>query len=239
MDITTNTSLTKPLGRKAYGSIPHLPGSRLGPGDHHINKGQTAILLSKARNVNDIVIVQQKLDGACTAVAKIDGALVPLSRAGVPAIAHQFEHLKLFAQWAYANTSLFDFLEDGERVVGEWLALAHGTRYNLPHLPFVPFDIMRGDTRLTYSEFATRIGDRFVLPQLISVGPPMSIEVAVSKLSAEAHGAIDPVEGCVWRVESQGKVEFLAKYVRHDKVDGTYLKQAAAGNPVWNWRPPT
>ena len=30
----SNNSIHKPLGRKAYGSIPHLPGSRLGPGDH-------------------------------------------------------------------------------------------------------------------------------------------------------------------------------------------------------------
>lgn len=30
----------KPLGGKSYGSIPHLPGSRLGPGDHHDNGGK-------------------------------------------------------------------------------------------------------------------------------------------------------------------------------------------------------
>lgn len=33
----------KPLGRKLYGSIPHLPGSRLGPGDHHCQAGQAAL----------------------------------------------------------------------------------------------------------------------------------------------------------------------------------------------------
>ncbi len=30
----------KPLGGKSYGSIPHLPGSRTGPGDYHVNEGQ-------------------------------------------------------------------------------------------------------------------------------------------------------------------------------------------------------
>lgn len=35
---------TKPLGHKAYGSIPHLPTSRLGPGDHHVTEGQARIL---------------------------------------------------------------------------------------------------------------------------------------------------------------------------------------------------
>lgn len=30
----------KSLGSKAYGHIPHLPGSRLGSGDHTIEPGQ-------------------------------------------------------------------------------------------------------------------------------------------------------------------------------------------------------
>ncbi len=34
----------KPLGGPAYGSIPHQPGSRLGPGDHTILPGQIRTL---------------------------------------------------------------------------------------------------------------------------------------------------------------------------------------------------
>ncbi len=49
------------------------------------------------------------------------------------------------------------------------------------------------------------------------------------------HGALDPVEGVVWRVEHRGKVDFLAKFVRPDKVDGLYLEKGAP--IVWNWRP--
>ena len=37
----------KPLGRKAYGSIGHLPNSRVGPKDHHIHEGQLSILLKE------------------------------------------------------------------------------------------------------------------------------------------------------------------------------------------------
>ena len=54
------------------------------------------------------------------------------------------------------------------------------------------------------------------------------------------HGAIDPIEGAMWRVESKGNkgnVEFLAKYVRHDKVDGRYLPKVSGQPEVWNWRP--
>lgn len=41
----------KILGFKAYGSIPHLPDSRMGPGDHHCAPGQAkicAVSLEKA-----------------------------------------------------------------------------------------------------------------------------------------------------------------------------------------------
>jgi hypothetical protein len=56
-------NLSKPLGQKAYGSIPHLPGSRLGEGDHHVSEGQAIIATKKARDKNDLIIVQEKLDG--------------------------------------------------------------------------------------------------------------------------------------------------------------------------------
>lgn len=49
----TRTSLIKPLGQKAYGSIPHLPGSRLGPGDHHCHEGQAKIATEKARDKHE------------------------------------------------------------------------------------------------------------------------------------------------------------------------------------------
>jgi len=40
----------KPLNQKAYGSIPHLPGSRLGPGDYSIGEGQARIATEKLRD---------------------------------------------------------------------------------------------------------------------------------------------------------------------------------------------
>lgn len=52
----------KPLNKKAYGSIPHLPQSRLGPKDIGISPGQAKICTIKARDRNDTIIVQEKLD---------------------------------------------------------------------------------------------------------------------------------------------------------------------------------
>lgn len=74
----------KPLGIKAYGHVCHLPGSRLGPGDHKLTPGQARILTEKARDKHDRIIVREKLDGSNVAVARVNGELI-LSSA--PAIA--------------------------------------------------------------------------------------------------------------------------------------------------------
>lgn len=63
----------KPLGGKAYGSIGHLPHSRLGAGDHSVPDGQSKICCGKTRDKHDRVIVQEKLDGSCCAVALVAG----------------------------------------------------------------------------------------------------------------------------------------------------------------------
>jgi len=41
----------------------------------------------------------------------------------------------------------------------------------------------------------------------------------------------------VYRVERKGKVEFLAKYVLPDKVDGRYFPEISGQPEVWNWQP--
>jgi hypothetical protein len=93
-----------------------------------------------------------------------------------------------------------------------------------------------------------RVKDLFALPRLLSEGAPFSIEEALAAIATSGHGALDPVEGAVWRVErnqQSGKsgqertqvVDFLVKYVRPDKLDGIYLPEISGQQPVWNWRP--
>lgn len=229
----------KPLGAKAYGSIPHLPGSRVGPGDYHSPEGQARICTIKARDKEDLIIVQEKLDGSCVAVARLENQLLPLVRRGYLARTSPFEMHHWFADWVEQNASRFlAVLNEGERVCGEWLAQAHGTRYALPHEPFVAFDLMMDKTRTCYSEFRERLSKaEFVLPGLVHIGVPLTIEAALAKLETSFHGALDPVEGAVWRVERNHNVEFLAKYVRPDKSDGCYLPDIAGTAPIWNRRP--
>lgn len=47
----------------------------------------------------------------------------------------------------------------------------------------------------------------------------------------------DGIEGVVYRVERRGQVEFLAKYVLPDKVDGRYFPEISGQPEVWNWQP--
>lgn len=230
---------TKPLGSKAYGHIAHLPGSRMGPADHKIHEGQARIATEKVRDKHDRVIVQEKLDGSCVAVANVDGKIVALGRAGYPAWSSPFEQHHLFASWVQHNEPRFlGALEDGERLVGEWLAQAHGTRYELEHEPFVAFDIMRAKSRLPFDRFKEKT-EGFITPTVVhDAFEACSIVEAIDVVGMFGyHGAVDYVEGAVWRVEREGKVDFLAKYVATDKVDGRYLPELSGEPPVWNWRP--
>lgn len=167
----------KPLGQKSYGSIPHLPYSRLGLGDHHCSHGQAIIATKTARDKNDLIIVQEKLDGSNCSVAKVDGKIIALGRSGYLAQTSPYPQHQLFAKWvkkeAYRFTKL---LNEGERVCGEWLAQAHGTRYNLPHAPFVPFDLITKNQRENYHTFLMRVLPLgFTVPNLIHIGQPIAL----------------------------------------------------------------
>ena len=230
----------KPLGQKSYGHIAHVPGSRIGPGDHMVPPGMAEIVCEKTRDKHDHIIVQVKADGSNVSVAKIGDRIIPLGRAGYPADTSQYRQHQLFAKWVYRQMERFhNLLLPGERVCGEWLAQAHGTRYALPHEPFVVFDLMAlPHKRVTLQMLRDRTAPyEFTLSHVLSEGPPRSIEWCRQAIADIApHGELDPIEGIVWRCERQGIVDFLCKWVRPDKVDGKYLPEIS-GEEIWNWMP--
>lgn len=211
---------------------------------------QAAIATTKKRP-GDLVIVTEKLDGSNVAIAQTtDGRIVPLVRAGYLAETSNYLQHHLFSDWVMASQARWaELLQPGESLSGEWLAQAHGTKYRLEHEPFVAFDWFDCQgRRKKYEQLETLTNSGVVLANCLSRGGPYSIEQALAALdNGGAHGALDEVEGAVWRVERIDSVEFLCKFVRPSKVNGQYLP-GCCGNPdnaapIWNeglerWLPP-
>lgn len=231
--------MEKPLGHKAYGRIPHFIGSRIGPADKHCEPGQQKIMTEKARDRHDLIIVQEKLDGSNCSVAKVGGQIISLTRSGYLAETSPYEQHHYFAQWVDSKRDIFNaLLNEGERVVGEWLIQAHGTMYNLTHEPFVVFDIMYKHDRQPYHDFLLRVLPLdFTIPNLIHIGQPCKLKLSRERISQGGHGATDDVEGLIYRCERHGKVDFLCKWVRPDKEDGKYLPDISGNEIVWNLNP--
>ena len=237
-------NIRKPLGSPAYGSIGHLPTSRLGPGDHRIPDGQASIATTKIRDRHDQVFIEEKLDGSCCAVAKYQGRILALIRAGYEATTSRFEMHHIFAHWVRERESQFqEWLQEGERFCGEWLAVAHGTRYQIndPWDAFVVFDLIRQvgveHRRVSVEERNHRL-DNSQLRRPFLVKGPLSIGEALTVVGPYGrHNAIDPIEGAVWRVERFKRFEFAAKYVRPDHTPGRYLSVMTYREELWNWRP--
>lgn len=226
--------MEKPLGTKAYGHIPHLPDSRMGPGDHKVPDGVQSLVCERLRT-NDSVTVTEKLDGSCCAVAYHNGSIYALSRAGYEAKTSPYLQHRIFDMWVggYDFSWLRKFPE--HRVVGEWMIQAHGTKYSLPCEPFCPFDIFDGTRRIPYETTRSLISDYTDLrmPSLVA-DTPVSVTEAMERLGAGGHGALEPPEGVVYRLETHGEFNLLCKYVNPNKTDGKYLTEKTGGDPVWN-----
>lgn len=218
--------MSKPLNHKNYGSIPHLPTSYRTLGDHLCTDGQAKIATTKTRDKHDLIIVTEKLDGSNTGVAKIDGQFLPVTRRGHHANLSPYWFHHKFAAWVNQNYERFDsVLSEGERLVGEWLLQPHDTIYELAHEPWVLIDAFGSPNRRKLWSEITLIAEvgGFVLPHVLhhDFAPFDPVNLLRQK---SGHGAEQP-EGAVWRVEREGKVDFLVKWVRPGFEPGKYLEE--------------
>ena len=231
----------KPLGRKGYGSIGHIPQSRTGPADHYMNEGQIRIACEQKRDRHDDIILTEKLDGSNCSVIKKDGAILTINRAGYPANTSPYAMHRYFAQWARAREDVFQaVLQEGEQLAGEWLIQAHGTRYDIKSEDalFCAFNLfLDNGKRASYDLFLERIeGTLIHKAPLLHRGEAISLEDGLSLLGEYGHyGALDKAEGLVWYVERKGQVDFLCKYVDAKKIDGRYLPEISGGEAIWHW----
>lgn len=216
-----------------YGSIPHLSISKLTQqADKKIPIGQEEILTKKPRDWKDLIIVTEKLDGSNVGVLKKNDKLHSITRAGYLAASSPYKQHIYFDFWVYNNHHLFTWLPEGWRVCGEWMALSHGTRYDITgESPFCAFDIIDDkNKRLCYMDFIKLCSCAGVpsVP-LLHIGQPITIKNALKLLGSGIYGNPEKPEGVVYRVEREGRVDFLAKFVRSDKEDGKYLD-----TELWN-----
>lgn len=197
----------KPIGRKNYGSIPHLHNSKLGEGDYYIGEGQERILTIKARDKHDNILVFEKYDGSNIGVAKFENKIFALTRSGYEASTSPYKQHHYFSNWVKKRELLFaDMLQNGERITGEWLAQAHGLIYKIEVEPIVFFDYFT----------------------------PNNERVLFEELRTKAIESVELPEGMVYRVERKGKVDFLAKYVRSDFPTGQFCINVEEQNLIWN-----
>lgn len=220
--------IKKKIIDKNYGSIPHLSTSKLTQqADKKITEGQERILTKKARDWKDLIILTEKIDGSNVGVVRKNGVLRAITRSGYEAKTSPYKQHHLFAKWIDQNLGIFGFLQEGWRVCGEWCIQAHGTKYDITNEePFRAFDIFDDNNKRLVWARVLVISGAYGIPlvPLLHIGQPISIKNAV-KLMGKGHYGKGKPEGVVYRVEREGKVDFLAKWVRADKEDGKYMKE--------------
>lgn len=227
----------KILKYKTYDSIGHLHESRLGPKDHHIDERSNSNFVSVLPNQQSLVIVQEKLDGTNVTIANVDNKIYALSRSGFDCSNSPQEQHQMFEKWVKREYDTWMLaLAPGDRIVGEWLALAHGTIYKNLKMPFVAFDIFQDNKRLSFLEFTKRTSTfHITTPYVVHMGGACSIKRA-HKIMAKEFPDYD-YEGFVYRLEEKGEFKSIAKYVRPGKIDGLYLKADSPDHKyIWNWR---
>lgn len=205
-----------------YPTIMHLPGSKFrDASDRTIGTQEVEWLTVKTKHPADLVIVTEKVDGCNVGVLRRNDSLYPLIRKGYDVRTNQYEWVRDFAKFVDKNHLRFlHLLSNEERVCGEWMIKTHTVRYDMPHEPFVCFDLITGNRRLCYSSLCERLEDSSFTPVgLVHSGGAIATSKAVELLGYGFHGAIDAPEGVVYRYESwEYGWLFSAKFVSNPLV---------------------
>lgn len=225
----------KPLGIKNYGSIPHLSCSKLGQHDKYITEGQERILTIKKRDKHDKILVFEKYDGSNVGIAKKEGVIHAITRAGYEAHASPYKQHKLFSDWVYEREDYFhSMLKEGERIAGEWLLQAHGIIYQIEDDPIVFFDYFDAENNRHSFEMLKDLG--VTTPRLLHEGDPVTVDELkpILNLKTDSIWSKDDPEGMVYRVERKWRVDFMAKWVREDHQAGIYCIGVDEDDLIWN-----
>lgn len=199
-----------------YGSISHLPGSKMiDKEDKLLGKDSIKILTERRRDPRDLVIITEKLDGMNCGVFKKMEKLYPLMKKGYDVRCSKYSWIREFSTFVADHANQFsELLNENERICGEWLIKTHTISYNLPHEPFVAFDIIdHNHQRENYERFVIRTeAFGFTRAGLLHIGESMEPEIAMQLLKNGYHGAMEGPEGVVYRYERWDKIEGINKF---------------------------
>ncbi len=228
----------KKVINKSYDSIGHLSKSRLGESDSHIDAKQESFLTVKLPPTDCKLYIEEKMDGSNCAVVRKGGEIIAIGRSGYRCSDSNHEQHRRFHAYVEKRKHIFESLlpEEDDRVVGEWLVMAHGTIYPRVTNPYQVFDLFKKGKRLNYQDAHAEFNKHGLesVPLLYEGKQAVSIDAALelaSKYSTES-------EGVVYRLEifskNLGKYvpSLIAKVVRMEKEDGKYLKES---KPIWMW----
>ena len=202
-----------------YPPTKHLAGSKMiNDEDRLINIREEELLTKKTRELWDRVIVTEKVDGCNVGILKRNGKLHPIIRKGYDVRTNSMKFIQEFADFVEINKDRFmQLLGEEERICAEWMPKTHTIRYKMKHEPFIAFDILKTEKnkRETYLEFLRRTSAvGIVTAGLVHYGTAIETKIALKMLGEGFHGAIDGVEGIVYRYESHiHGFLFTAKYV--------------------------
>lgn len=228
----------KVLPYKTYNKIGHLSKSRLGEGDHFIDSKTEAQLTKQLTDPLALIYVEEKLDGSNVCVVRWKGELRCLTRSGYDCEKSNQEQHRMFARWVHNRRDLLGILlcEEEDRVVGEWLVLAHGTKYQVDwgNEAFIAFDLYTKNREVYYFDkikLFSSVGLK--TPRLLHLGGACSTNRAIKLLEEPSYHKPEDAEGVIYRMERMGnKPSIKAKLVKKNKEDGKYIKD---GQVIWNW----
>lgn len=187
------------------------------------------------------MIVEEKMDGTNVCVVRHNDKIIALGRSGYDCEDSPQEQHKMFHRWVMGNKEKFEQLlpNNDDRVVGEWLALAHGTIYPAEKIvqPFMAFDLFlqkKQQDYLTRKESVEQVG-LINVPQLYFGTETLAVDDAMAMAEPNSEGVIYRLERMVSKKDTHYTPWVIAKVVKKEKVDGFYLHQETF---TWNWVEP-